>query len=397
MTFSQGFKASLRIGEETSYGVGPTPSTATAWKFPILPKPAMKGTQNLIASKALLDDPNPRKPVLGNRTASGSPEIEVSPLSIGWFLKWITGDTGNTVAAGTGSGYKVTGVHAVGVSTLAVDTGTGTIPVGSWVSIDGKMYRVAASTGGATVTTFDIEGGLVKATTAEDPVTVSANKSHKFHLVSTAQQSLFVEAAYSDVSSFELFTGVIASKMAFKFTPEGLMTVVVDLEGQQFHFNDASAIGGTITSPTHNPLSYFGSTIMIDDTVVGVVKSLDFAVDRAVDKSQYVISDSGTRAFIPSGIAVIDGTMKLLYTGNSYSKLADAGTEKTLRATVRQGTEALGLYLPEVLLEVSTGEIASEAVVEQTIPFKAYYSNSALSTAFEATLSNSQTNYTSAM
>lgn len=397
MTFAQGFKASLRIGEETSYGVGPTPTTATAWKFPILAKPSMKGTQNLIASKALLDDPNPRKPVFGNRTASGSPEIEVSPLSIGWFLKWITGDTGHSVAAGTGSAYKVTGIHAIGQTTLALDTGTGTIPVGSWVSIDGKMYKVTSQTGGATVTSIDIEGGLIKATTAEDVLTVSANNGHYFDIVNTAQTSLFAEAAYTDVSSFELFTGVIASKMAFKFTAEGLMTAVIDLEGQQFAFTDTTSIGGTITSPTHNPLSYFGSTILLGTDVLGVVKSMDFAVDRAVDKSQYVISDTGTRAFIPSGIAVIDGTMKLLYTGNSYSKLADAHTPKTLRATIRQGTECMDLYMPEVALEISTAEIASEAVVEQTIPFKAYYSTGGISTSFRASLCNAQANYTAAM
>lgn len=393
MTFAQGFAVSLAMGEETSFGVPPGGGLNKAWKFPIV-KPGIKGSQNLIDSKALLNDMNPRKPFSGNRMVDGTVEVEVSQKSIGWLLKWLLGGTPVSTAVGTGASYVLNGAHSAGATTLLLKTGTGTLPVNTWVLVNGTPYRVATTTASPITTGFTIDGGLIASGADGDAVTIIVGYTgHSFAMVAgTTQKSLMIETAYNDISSFDFFTGCLLSKCAFKFSPEGIMSASIDTEGKQFAFTSVTTID-TLTDPGHTPFGYFGASIWQGSNLVAIAKSLDFTVDRMLDKNQFVIGPTGTRAFIPGGIAKVSGTIKVLYTGQTLQTLANAGTTTSIRADVRSGSDALSLFMPEVRFQVSTATVVSEAVVELDIPFTAFYSTNAAATAFQATLSNNVTTY----
>lgn len=396
MVDAQGFKTSLLIGEEVTYGT--IPGSLNMWKFPIV-KPGIKGKQNLLTSKVLLDDPNARTPASGNRMVDGGMEIEVSEKSFGWILKWLFGPPTSTQSGG-GTGYLVNNGagYPAGATTLVLDTGTGTVPVNTWVEIGGKPYRVNTQVGGATVTSITIDGGLLAAVLDNATVTVMPNTyyGHKYLLTSASAAlipSLVCEEGHSDLTKFQPYSGCYVDKASFKMTPEGIMSITVDVMGKQFTFSSSSVGTGTVTDPGHAPFSYFGATIFQGGSLLGIVKSLDFTVDSARDGNQFVIDGTGTRHSIPAGIRRINGTMKVLYVSDALNTIADAGTTTSLRTTIRNNHYAADLYFPEVRLEVSTPDVVSEAIVEQDHPFQAFYASNADASMCVATLWNQNASY----
>lgn len=74
-------------------------------------------------------------------------------------------------AVGTGASYLINGALAAGATTIAVDTGSGTILAGDIVAIDGVKYVVATALSGGS---FTIQSGLVAAVADNLAITVSA-------------------------------------------------------------------------------------------------------------------------------------------------------------------------------------------------------------------------------
>ena len=80
---------------------------------------------------------------------------------------------------GTGASYQLNGAHAVGATTLAVDTGTGTIVAGDVLTIaggtpaDSNKYVVTTALGGGNVVIA--APGLVSSHVDNDAVTLAAN------------------------------------------------------------------------------------------------------------------------------------------------------------------------------------------------------------------------------
>lgn len=82
----------------------------------------------------------------------------------------------NTATAGTGASYQLNGAHSVGATSIAVDTGSGTILAGDVVTIGNHKYVV--STGIAAPGTFTINApGLQEAFADNQAVTVNATSS----------------------------------------------------------------------------------------------------------------------------------------------------------------------------------------------------------------------------
>lgn len=76
------------------------------------------------------------------------------------------GNTVRTFQINNAAGY------AVGATALTVDTGTGEITPGTWVSIGGVPYQVASRTGTAPTTAVVLSYGLVRAVADNDPIVV---------------------------------------------------------------------------------------------------------------------------------------------------------------------------------------------------------------------------------
>jgi len=87
-------------------------------------------------------------------------------LGFDWFMD----QNVTTHTAGTGSGFSVNGIHAVGVKTIAVQSGSGTILEGDIVTFDShtQTYVATADLSGSTLT---IEPGLVSALADDEAMT----------------------------------------------------------------------------------------------------------------------------------------------------------------------------------------------------------------------------------
>lgn len=86
--------------------------------------------------------------------------------------------------AGTGTGYKVNLLagYAVGDTTLAVDTGSGTVLAGDKITFSGgtTTYTVASSTGGASVTQIVLSTPLMAAVADNEDITIVASHRQNF-------------------------------------------------------------------------------------------------------------------------------------------------------------------------------------------------------------------------
>lgn len=91
---------------------------------------------------------------------------------------WVSSQRVPTHIAGTGAGYLVNngGGYAVGVKTVTVDTGTGTLLPGDIISYDNhpQTYQVQTTVGGGTVTSITFEPGLVVAVVDNQIITKRA-------------------------------------------------------------------------------------------------------------------------------------------------------------------------------------------------------------------------------
>lgn len=389
---SSGFQTALVISEESSFGV----PAGNAVKMPIT-KPGVKASQNLITDKALLNEVNPRIPSSGNRMSSGSVEADFALLTAPWWFKWVNGNI-SSVAAGTGTGYLINNGagYPVGGATLVVDGGSGTIPVGSFVSIGGNLYRVNTQVGGATVTSISIDGGLIAAVLDNAAVTVTTLKGHKSNLTTATMQSLTFEEQHPDATSYLVNTGCYLGKMDLRIQPEGICMGTFSVEGKHFAPFAATQVVGSVVTPVHTAFEYFGCRVYVGtNSLLLYAKELNISISRSLDTNQFVIDGTGERYEIPGGIAVVEGSLKALYPSDVLLQLANAGTETSIRVISRYGTTGyMGIYLPEVRFKLDTPDVASEAVVELTLPFMAYYQDNVDATAIQATFANSQANYT---
>ena len=91
----------------------------------------------------------------------------------------------NNATAGTGASYQLNGAHAIGATSIAVDTGTGTILAGDIITIGNHKYVVA--TGIAAPGTLVINApGLVEAFADNQAVTVNATSARNIAFSSDA-------------------------------------------------------------------------------------------------------------------------------------------------------------------------------------------------------------------
>lgn len=80
---------------------------------------------------------------------------------------------GSVVTKGTGASYQLNGAHSLGATTIAVDTGSGTILAGDVVTINSVAYTVASALSAGS---FTINApGLVSALSDNTAVTVTNN------------------------------------------------------------------------------------------------------------------------------------------------------------------------------------------------------------------------------
>jgi hypothetical protein len=95
-------------------------------------------------------------------------------------MHWFVDQNTQRHVAGTGTGYLVNNVagYAVGIKTIACDTGSGTLLAGDIITFAGhtQTYTVVSTVGGGTVTSITFEPGLKVALT--DNLAITRQASH---------------------------------------------------------------------------------------------------------------------------------------------------------------------------------------------------------------------------
>jgi hypothetical protein len=157
------------------------------------------------------------------------------------------GNTTRTFQVNNSTGYPV------GTTALTVDTGTGEITVGTWVSIDGIPYQVSARTGTAPTTAITLTYGLKRAVANDDAITV--------------------------------------------YTP-GAVNQSVATTGYAQYWAKEIVIDGFTVAPRLGQLVSFGTDTTNRYTIIGVNGTTGITLDRALEAA---IADDATVNIGPAG------------------------------------------------------------------------------------------------
>lgn len=166
-------------------------------------------------------------------------DINMSNVSVG--------NTTRTFQVNNSAGYPV------GTTALTVDTGTGEITVGTWVSIGGIPYQVSARTGTDPTTAITLTYGLIRAVANDDAITV--------------------------------------------YTP-GAVNQSVSVTGYAQYWSKEIVVDGFSVAPRVGQFVTFGTDTTNRYTIIGVTGTTGITLDRALEAA---IADDATVNIGPAG------------------------------------------------------------------------------------------------
>lgn len=386
-------------------------------------------------------------PGLGRKTVDGPLVLPSCYNTLGYFYKAMfgapvttAGSTAGTLTGATGVSTTIGDWNAVtdGAFKISIDASAATEITGLNFSTDTTLALVATrlqaairaiATGGFTLATvawqvgttnFKITSGTKSATSAvaaltaptagTDVATMMKCKStdtptivagtyakyiHTFKIVSgTAQPSMKIEKAFTDIGQYFLYDGVKLGKLSTSFG-------IGDSEHvHTFDFLGSSETLGTseydasATAVTLNRLNDFQAIIKEGGSTVSNIATCELAIDLGLDGDQFTIGSGNTRGAIPEGQVGISGKITALFTDTTILAKALAGTESSIEIISTAGNnDAVSYDFNELIYSASSPVIEGPTGVRVELDFMGYYGNDAGNSSAIVTLTNDVESY----
>ena len=258
MAQAQGYKSQLVMDFETTFGT--TPTTPNAILMPIYSS-KLQSKQNLVEDEIIRNDRNPAMPTLGNIDLSGSIEVPVDQIAIGYWLKATFGDP---ETAGDLGAYTHIYKPDNGQPSLVLEQGF----------TDINQYFLS---NGCKVSKFSVEfggEGDVKATidVMGAKETIGTTTPTKITLTKYGHFQAAVQEGGVDVANLTKGT------LEIDFSLDG-DTYVIGAQGRRGNINDGTLqISGSITA-------LFENTSLLTKAMNATETSLKFTLSNDTDKS----------------------------------------------------------------------------------------------------------------
>lgn len=201
---------------------------------------------------------------------------------------------------------------------------------------------------------------------------------------------LVINKEFTDIGEYYKYNGCRIASAEFAATPEGYIAVTFNPIGAK-ETRSASPYDATPTILAHKAFTAFNASLEEGGAAIATVTDFKFTVSNDVEEDGYVIDGSPERADLPEGQTLVSGTVEAFFENDTLLAKARAGTETSLKLTLdKQVTPArsIELYIPELIFGHTGPEISGPKGIKVSLPFEAYYNDSAEASTIQATIKN---------
>lgn len=203
---------------------------------------------------------------------------------------------------------------------------------------------------------------------------------------------LTIEHGYTDIDQYHAFDGCKLNGFTVNASSEGVAMFDVQVVGQGYT-QDTSSLDASPTSYTDTAIDHFSLAMEEGGGSISNVKECSLTFTNNIDTSQYVIGSSGTVGALPTGIAMVSGTVTALFENDTLLTKGENHTESDLTLTWTSGSYSLALHVPELVYEPASPAVPGPDGVVVSLNFRGYYANDADATCLKATLINNVASY----
>ena len=364
-TKAKGVSKQIAYKKETTFGVAPG---ATGAKLLRRTSADFNSVRESYSSSEIRTDYQVADFRLGTKSTDGSLSGELSPSAYTDFIQSILARDFTT--GGTAASVSVTIAASSGFFTLTRATGsyiTDLFKVGEVVRMTGAGLN-AANAGNnllvVGVSALVLTVRTLSATTliAEGPIATvaiaSVGKETYIPLTGHTDDSYSISETYLDIAQSELHSGVKISNWGVTVPASGLVTTDFTFMGKGLsetgttsYFTSPTALG------TNGIVAAVNGAVIINGLATGAcVTSFDFAVDRAMEASQCIGSDSAEAIF--SGSLTISGNFASYWEDSYIRDLFENETDTTLVLALATGSEkdaqVMTFVLPKITISSFT-------------------------------------------
>lgn len=195
--------------------------------------------------------------------------------------------------------------------------------------------------------------------------------------VGTTPKYLRFEDAALDITKYRQFSGCVVNSATFNIAVNQAVQATFEIVGRDMA-TSGSSLGSPSAASTYEPFDSFTGTLMEGGVGSGdslcIVSALQFSINNDVTPAHVILCEDNVdlAAQLEYGMATIEGTMTVYYTGTTLIDKFLNETSSVISATVNDatGTNDYTFYFPNVLY---TGAKVSHDPKSRLIelPFKA--------------------------
>jgi hypothetical protein len=410
MAQAKGSSGILSLQYEEAYNADPAVPDTTKIYFET---EGFKGSRNLVASAVLTGSRQPSAPIQGNIDAVGpvATELGAYPAMLfygaaGSIKTEANGGAGEVVgaalAAATGviDSYNQEITFTIAAHGLLAGDTVQVLAITAPVALNGTYLRVKRV---PTVGTFvcrlplGVTGVFTAGAGTLKKVTTPATTYKHTLKFGGVLPSFIADKGFPDIGQYFKYNGAKIGKYSLGAVPEGFQKVSFDFTASK-ETTGTTPFDSTATDLTKASFSGFMlGTIEEGGAAIANVTKVDISVENNLDTGVYVIGGAGTRGSLPEGTCKVSGTLEALFSGLELYNKAKASTESSLKLIYQSGTgagtsgnESLEIFLPELIFQQEAPAISGDKGVMISVPFQAFYTNSAEATVAQIILKNTQ-------
>lgn len=195
--------------------------------------------------------------------------------------------------------------------------------------------------------------------------------------VGTTQVSYSIEVGHPDIGQYFLYSGCVLDKVAFTFSPAGLVTYKADVLGASFTQATVTNAGTTTAAINSAPLSTVTATIDFNGSPVAYITGATINFDRK-STEVYALGSSAPKSIVTSFFEATGSLDLLIEDATTWTDFT-ANTACAIAWTLTDGTNTYVISLPQLYLDTFTTSVTSSGPVTAKANFTAVYNTAAAS------------------
>lgn len=386
-TIASGALVEARLVAESTFGVTPASPTMKQLRhsgFNFNPKKATFESAEVRPDRQIADFRHGMRSVDGQIAQEMGVGFSTDLLEGALASTWGTVTTGSTSLSVSStseftraSGSFVTDGFLVGdeiaSSGFVVSGNNGRFKVVSVTALNLTVISVTKVNGIATVNSTPLTDDVAASgrTICVGATTVSPGKRLK---LGTTMKSYSLERGFTDISEWELYTGVIVDGFDLAAKPSGINTLTFTLKGANFSASGSSAASVVTAPDTNAPLDGLNGWLFEGDAftaALGVVTSVD--IKLANNRSIPGVLGQNTGAFPAEGRGVVTGKLSVYFEDLTLFEKFDQETETALDLYFPDinGVDFLHVRMPRIKLNSGTSNPPKDGPIVMDMDFQA--------------------------